>query len=322
MSNQPEHPVSLSPRYYRLWTPPVGHSVAVGAERVPLPLPKIPLPLHIKADQTDEPSDDAIGQGLYDYLREFPDCPHNQTYAALLRDAYPHFLAEIGSQLVMLDARQVDPLYIRRKITLLRILLLLEPRNPGIFQQLGLAHYQVGTMFSELHNIRADLLKALGYLQQALNHAAPEIGILNYLGQIDYYLGDYPGAARRWQGILDRLPAGSARQELQRRLHDIDAGRVPDHPLIDDFEAIGQAQQAYRKGEIEEALRILDRVAQDPYLGAIYRAPEFFHFLGLCWEACGDTQGALAAFAEALSIEEDFEPARDAFERLHGSASF
>ncbi|WP_305045665.1 tetratricopeptide repeat protein [Geoalkalibacter sp.] len=320
MSNQQEGAVSLSPRFYRLWTPSPGRSVAVGPERMPLPLPRVPLPVHVAVDPLGDPSDDAIGQGIFDYLREFPDCPHNRVYAGLLRDAYPHFLAEIGTQLVMLDARQVDPLYIRRKITLLRILLLLEPENPGLFQQLGIAHYQVGTMFSELHNCRADLLKALGYLQQALNRAAPEMGILNYLGQIDYYLGDYPGAARRWQGICDRLPPGSARQELLRRLQDIDAGKVPDHPLIDDFDAIGQAQEAFRKGEVEDARRDMERVAEDPYFCAMYRAPEFFHFLGLCRERCGDVAGAIAAHAEALNIEEDFEPAREAFDRLHGDA--
>jgi tetratricopeptide (TPR) repeat protein len=315
MSDSTRSEQSLSPNFFRLLTPPPGRSVAVGSERTPLELPRIPFP--VSKDVADEPSDDALGLGVYDYLREFPDCPHNRAYAELLRDAYPHYMAEIGTQLVMLDARQVDPLYIRRKITLLKILLLLEPENPGLHLQLGIAHYHVGTMFSELANCRKDLLKALGYLQNALNRQAPDMGILNYLGQIDYYLGDYPGAARRWQGICERLPEGGAKQELLRRLKNIDEGQVPDHPLVDDFERIGNAQQLFRQGYIGDARCVMEEIAADEYVSGMYRAPEFFHFLGLCRERTDDAQGAIAAYAEALSIEHDFTPAQEGLERLH-----
>lgn len=315
MSDAIDSDKSLSPDFYRLWTPPVGRTIGVGSERLPLELPRIPFPLH--KDVVGEPSDDAIGLGLYDYLREFPHCPHNRAYAELLRDAHPHYMAEIGSNIVMLDARQVDPLYIRRKITLLRILLLLDSDNPGLCLQLGMAHYHVGTMFSELHHCRQDLLRALGYLQKALNKQSPDMGILNYLGQIDYYLGDYPGAARRWQGICDRLPDGSAKQELQRRLKNIDEGQVPDHPLVDDFEKIAYAQQIYREGYIEDARRMMDEVAGDEHFCSIYSSPEFYYFLGLCRERCDDIHGAVAAYAQALSIEDTFVPAQEGLERLH-----
>ncbi|MDO3379654.1 tetratricopeptide repeat protein [Geoalkalibacter halelectricus] len=317
MTEQTPAADSLAPKFYRLWTPPPGTTVAVGADRTPMSLPQIPLPLHRQGGEEALPDDNAIGSGLFDYLREFPDCPHNRAYAELLRDAFPHYIAEIGSQLAMLDAREVDPPYIRRKITFMRILLLLNPDNAGLYMQLGMAHYQVGMMFSELRTCRFDLLKALAYLQKALSLSARNAAIYNYLGQIDFYLGDYPGAARHWRGIHDQLPEGAARQELARRLEMIERGEVPDHPLIDHFETIGKALAAYRDGFADRALRDMEAVAADEYFRSFYQAPEFYHFLGLCRERCEDPSGAIAAFAEALAIDEDFEPAREGFERVH-----
>ena len=320
MNNHMSASESLSPQYYRLWTPPSGTTVAVGSERTPMALPQIPLPLHRQDEDLSPPDDDAIGQGVFDYLREFPDCPHNQAYAELLRDAYPHYIAEIGSQIAMLDAREVDPPYIRRKITLLRILLLLDPNNAGLSMQLGMAYYHVGMMFSELRTCRFDLLTALAYLQKALSLSARNPSIYNYLGQIDFYLGDYPGAVRHWRGIHDQLPDGPAKQELARRIADIDRGEVPDHPLAENFEKIGEALAAFREGFIDAARREMETLAADEQFLAIYQAPEFYHFLGLCRERCEDSQGAIAAFAEALGIDEDFAPAREAFERVHAQS--
>lgn len=306
---------SLSPDFFQLWTPPPGRSVAVGAERRELPLPQVPLPLHGKDAAAGEPDDNAIGAGIYDYLREFPDCPHNRDYARLLQEAYPHYVADIGSQIVMLDARPVDPPYIRRKITLLKILLLIEPHNRGLLQQLGMAHYQVGLMFSELHRCRLDLLKALGYLQRAQG-IARDLLSLNYLGQIDYFFGDYPAAARHWQGVVDHLPAGPARDELQRRLARIDRGDVPDHPLIDDLEKIGQADADFRAGALSDALAAMEELVGNDRFLALYRPPEFFYFLGLCREKTGDGDGAAVAFAEALRIEGSYAPAQEGLQRV------
>ncbi|HDR46634.1 MAG TPA: hypothetical protein ENN94_02930, partial [Geoalkalibacter subterraneus] len=201
---------SLSPDFFVMWTPEPGRTIEVGPKREPMELPAIPLPLRKEDAHKEHPSDDEIGEGIFDYLRQFPDCPHAAEYARILQEGFPHFLAEIGSQIVMLDARQVDPLYIRRKIRLLKILMLLEPKNPGLLQQIGMAHYQVGTMFSELANCRTDLLRAMSYFQKALG-LVEDLTSLNYLAQIDYLLGDYSAAARRWQGVVDRLPQGEAR---------------------------------------------------------------------------------------------------------------
>ena len=90
--------------------------------------------MHPEALEAGDPSDDAIGNGLYDYLREFPDCLRNRSYAELLRDAYPHFLADLGAQILMLDHKEVDSTYIRRKITYMKILALLDSENVGLLQ--------------------------------------------------------------------------------------------------------------------------------------------------------------------------------------------
>ncbi|MHB8710670.1 MAG: hypothetical protein ACYC9T_00005, partial [Trichloromonadaceae bacterium] len=116
------------------WTPPPATTVEVGADRHPFPLPILPLPVHRQALAEGVPNDAAVGQGLYDYLRQFPDCPHNSVYAELLRDAYPHFLADMGAHILMLENKDVDGHYVRRKLSYLKILALLEPGNAGLLQ--------------------------------------------------------------------------------------------------------------------------------------------------------------------------------------------
>jgi tetratricopeptide (TPR) repeat protein len=196
---------SLDPTIYRLWLPPAGHTVAAGADRHPVPLPVIPLPVYRKNSEQGEPSDEAIGQGIYDYLRHFPDCPHAQTYAELLRDAYPHFLADLGAHILMLDNKEVDAPYIRRKLVGLKILALLDPENPGLLQQLGITAYDLGLSFTELESSRHQLLEAMGYFRRALKYSPESPLLLHYLGQIDYLFGDYPSALRRWQIVVDAL---------------------------------------------------------------------------------------------------------------------
>ena len=80
---------------FRLWTPPEGHVVQTGAESTDFQLPAIPLPIKASELENGLPSDDVIGSSLYDYLRQFPDCPYNSEYAALLRDAWPHYISDL-----------------------------------------------------------------------------------------------------------------------------------------------------------------------------------------------------------------------------------
>ncbi len=315
MSTSSQHPEALG-RGYMLWNPPAERRVEVGPQHLQIPLPEIPLPVHREDLADGDPSDDAIGRGIYDYLRQFPDCAHNTRYAELLRDAYPHYLADLGAQAAMLDHKEVDAPYVRRKITCLKILALLEPENPGLLQQIGISLYELGTNFAELGLCRRHLLSALGYLQRALKHAPDSLVCLNYCGQIDFLLGDYPSAARRWAGVIGRLEKGPAREALEQRLARIDSMQVPDHPIIDDLEEVGNAIEACADGDFETARLVLEGLEEEGTLPAEIPMPEFHYLLGVSRARCGEPAGAFESFEKALEIDAGFQPAIEGREAI------
>jgi tetratricopeptide (TPR) repeat protein len=307
MTDQPVDISSRDPKNFHLWTPGPDRGVETGPDRQAVPLPPIPLPVHPEDIADGEPTDDAIGRGVYDYLRRYPDCPGNQAYAELLRDAFPHYLAELGAQIVMLEHKEVDVPYIRRKLAAMQILALLEPGNAGLLQQMGKTCYELGLMFPELGDCRSYLLKAMGYLQKSLRVLPDNPMSLNYLGQIDYLFGDYPSAIRRWNGVLALVENPDTRREEEGH---------PEYPLIDDLEAVGLALAAYEKGDIAEARSILERLEESGRISGEFSWPEFHYLLGMCRGKLGDAAGAFAAFDRALEIEPEFRPAAEARERI------
>jgi tetratricopeptide (TPR) repeat protein len=321
MKKDAEVPINLDPTIYSLWQPGAGRSVAAGADRHAVPLPEVPLPIYRKDLQEGEPGDEAIGQALYDYLRHFPNCAHNQVYAELLRDAYPHFLADLGAHILMLDNKEVDAPYVRRKLVGLKILALLDPENPGLMQQSGIACYDLGLSFSELNDCRQLLLEGMGFFQRALKRSPANPLLLNYLAQIDYLFGDYPAAARRWQEVVESLDNGPLRQELTERLQRIAKGEVPDHPLVDDLEGIGEAMVLAGGGDFHGARAILDHLEEAGVVAAEFPSAEFYYLMGLCRARTGDAAGAFAAFEEALILQPDHAGALEEKDRiLEGNA--
>lgn len=306
---------ALDPQQYVLWTPPRDRVVETGADQHPVALPQLPLPLH-RQDLAEEPTGDAIGRGLYDYLRQFPDCPHNCSYAGLLRDAFPHYIADLGAQIVMLEHKEVDAPYIRRKLTSLKILALLQPDNPGLLQQIGRVHLELALLFSQLKDCRRHLLAAMGVLQRSLLLQPNNPSALNQLGQIDFLFGDYPSAVRRWQRVVEQLADGPIRRALNDKMEQV-AGRViPDHPLVDDLEAIGEALALYGEGDLRQALSILERLEEAGRVPDEFPSPEFYYLLGMCRGRSGDPAGAFAAFESALELDPEFAPALAARCRL------
>lgn len=301
---------------FLFWTPEEGRALTVGAEGKKYLLPRTPLPVHREDLIGHAPSSDAIGRGAYDYLRQFPDCPNNVIYAELLRDAFPHYLADLGAQIVMLENKEVDAPYVRRKMTYLKILLLLESNNGGLLQRLGMVCYELGLMFSELRHCRSHLLAAMGYLQRSLKHLPGDLTNLNYLGQIDYLLGDYPAAAQRWRTVASNLEEGSARTALTSRIHRVEKQGFPDHPLIDDLEAIGDALEFYGNGDVKGAGMILARLEEEGTIPAEFPFPEFYYLLGMCRDKEGDSAGAFEAFDKALELAPDYEPAVEGKNRI------
>ncbi len=305
------------PSEFVMWSSPAARTVEAGAERSEVPLPEVPLPIKAAAlVDGEDPSDNAIGEGVYDYLRQFPDCEHNQVYAELLKNAYSHYLADLGSQILMLEHKEVDSYYIRRKISYMKILSLLDRDNPNLLQRLGIEYYQLGMMFSEFVDCRLHLLAAMGYFQRALKALPENITVLNYLGQIDYLFGDYPSAARRWNGVISFLEEGGARSALLQRVQHVEAQGMPDHPLVEDLERVGQAMVLYGSGEYDEAKTMLEVTEEAGFLTSELPLAEFYYLLGMCRGKSGDSGGAFESFEKALEIDPEYAPAIEAREQI------
>lgn len=298
------------------WQPPTGHTVETGADSVEFVLPQIPLPISGSLDNEEIPSDNLIGSGLYDYLRQFPDCPLNSAYAALLRDAWPHYISDLASMIVMLDHKEVDAPYVRRKIAGLQILLLLEPDNPGLQQQLGMAFYDLALNFVELCDCRAHLTRSMQYFSTALDLSPDDPTSLNYLAQIDYLIGDYPKAVSRWQALLALITDAETTTALSSRIESISGDELPEHPLLSDLESVGESMQFLANGAPEEARRILETLEEQQLLITEFPNPEFYSLLAVSRERTNDPDGARIAYTKALEIDPSHQNAIDGFERL------
>jgi tetratricopeptide (TPR) repeat protein len=307
----------LDPVEYRFWTPPAGMVLTSGPEQQEVALPQIPLPLHAAAlEKSPRPTDKMIGEGLYDYLRHFPDCQNNSHFAKILESAYPFYIADLGSQIIMLEAKEVDPPYLRRKISLLKILTLLEPDNFGLLQRVGMAYFELSLIYTELIHVRRELNHARSWFEQARRIRPEEIGNLNYLGQICYLAGAYSQAKLYWQNLVEQLAEGPAKQELQNRIGAIVSGDLPRQPLLEDLEAIGIAMEHYSAGEYAEACLILERLEEEGSLPRALPNPEFFYFLGLSRTRTADLAGAFDSFSKALELDPQHAAARQELDRI------
>lgn len=306
----------LDPVNFEFYTPEEGSSVKIGPQQREIPLPRIPMPVGRDEEREAPPTEDMLGQGIYDYLRQFPDCALNEQYAVILRDAFPHYLSDLASQIVMLDYKEVDAPYIRRQISYMKILLLLDPDNAGLLHQLGTACMEVGLSFSQLNNVRNDFLKALGYFQRAVRVAVPDAATLNCLAQINYWLGDYPASSRLWQQVHDNLDEGHVKDIIREKIDRIEAGSVPAYPLVDDLEAVGQALVLCGGKDYPQALQILETLEEQGHLLEEFPMPEFHYLLGLCREKVGDIGGAFAAYDRALEMNPHYEDALQGKDRI------
>jgi tetratricopeptide (TPR) repeat protein len=303
----------LADNYY-FWTPETDKTVSVGPDQQQVALPSIPLPIKSELCDADTPPDDVIGVSVYDYLRQFPDCPLNRQYAELLQDAYPHYLADLGSQIVMLDHKDVEAPYVKRKIVSMQILLLLEPENKGLMLQLGINFYELGLMFPELPICRSHFTKAMQYLAAVEDDAAA----LNYLARIDYLTGDLVKAIERWRRVQGMVADPAMQQAISEQIESLQAMGQPAKPLLEDLEAIGEAMRLMAGSDIEQAKKILEKLEEENIVPIQLPNPEFYYMLGVCREKTGDIAGAFGSYDEALSIDPDHEPSREGKERVTG----
>ncbi|MDH3998011.1 MAG: hypothetical protein OET90_04140 [Desulfuromonadales bacterium] len=309
------HIESLNPEHFALWTPPEDRCVHVGAEQDEVSLPALPLPLNCK-DVADYPTDNAIGNGIYDYLRQFPDCPYASDYASLLRDAYPHFLADLGAQVVMLDHKDVEPSYILRKLSYLKILRLLEPENAGLLWQLCQGYYGLAMTFTELPQVQKHLLDTMRFGQALLKIKENDAATLNLLAEVDVLFGDYPGAISKFQKLLPQIEDEELHQRVESRLAACVALGFPDHPLMDDLERCGEAMMLYASGEYPLATEILERLETDDYFMSEFVSADFFCLLGMGRLKTDDMGGAFESLTKSLEIDPDHQQARELIDSI------
>jgi tetratricopeptide (TPR) repeat protein len=305
-------PPTLNPERFSFWMASAERCLSAGGDRPEIPLPEILLPVNLADLEDGEPSDAAIGQGIYDYLRQFPDCPHNKVYAELLQEAFPHFLADLASQAVLLDAKHVETVHIRRKLTGLKILALVEKDNAGLLLQLCRGFYDLALSFEELGSCRRHLLQAMRYGQELLKVSPENPYALNMLAEIDIMFGDFPGADDKWQRILDNSDDQPFKDRISSRKRQYVGRPWLENTLVDDLESVGKALELYASEQYPLALAILDRIEEIGLLPHDLPSADYFYLLGMCRRKNGLDLEARKALQRSLELDPEHAAAQDA----------
>jgi tetratricopeptide (TPR) repeat protein len=261
-------------------------------EKPPLPLLAEDFPV---GESSVAPDYDMVGRGIYQALRLNPDCSYADVYAAILKEAYPHIISELGGQIIMLDAKEVDTPYLDRKINFLKIMTLLDPGNAGLHLEIARTFSDKGSRLGTLHQAVASWygaeisLKKSLELDSANHHAAYEYG------EALYVLGHYKKAAEIWQ----HLPAGldtSEQKNIETRIAAIHAGNLPMVPPVDYLTAISVAVESHHAGRADEAAAIIEDVLADPVFAEQFPMNEVYYLLGTCYQEMGMAHEAAKAF--------------------------
>ena len=309
----------LDSKQFHFWLPPKGMTLTTG-DGAEAAVAQIPLPLKTEdLSEEENPTEKAIGEGLYAYLCRFPECQHAGEYARILQQAYPFLISDIGSQLILLDMKGLASDGLKRKATLLRILIYLEPDNFGLLHKLGRAHYDLALSYSEFSRIRFQLKEARSWLEKARRADPADVGNLNVLGQVCYLNGVYHQAKLYWQVALDQPTDATQQEELSEKLVRIAAHNVPAQPLIDSLEQVGQAKEFVAAADYPPALAILEQLEAHGDLGRELPNPEFYYLLGLSREHCNDLSGAFESYSTALSLDQNYAAADRGLERIKTS---
>jgi len=303
-------------RYYQ----PPKDAILTGLDgRVSIPYADIPIPLleeDYRALDGVCPSYDVVGRGIYQALRTNPDCILAGRYAQLLKEAYPHYLSELASHILMLEHKDVEVSYLDRKINYLKIFALIEPENPQFPLEIGVTLLDRGMRLSALHLSTVTLYRAEDFLRRALLLSPDHVTVRNKLGEVCYILGKYQDAAQFWHGILPALDAEEA-QKLEVRLESIAEKRLPQIPAVDYLEAVGAAFSLFDQGKFEEAAAIFQDIIGDTFFCEQFSIPEIYYFLGLCCVNMNMPRYAEEYLQEALQLNPDYQDARNALAQLY-----
>ncbi len=261
-------------------------------DRPPIPLLDEDYPA---AETSGSPDYDMVGRGIYQALRHNPECAFAIEYANLLKEAYPHIVSELGGQIIMLDAKEVDTPYLDRKINFLKIMALFEPANPGLPLEIARTYTDKGTRISTLHQAVSSWYCAEKYLKISLElnpgdrHAAYEYG------EALYVLGRYQQAAETWSEVLPQFDS-SERAKIQSRIAGILAGKVPLVPPLDYLTALSLAVEEQHAGRNDEAAAIIEDVLSDPVFAEQFPMNQVYYLLGTCYQEIGLMTEAAQAF--------------------------
>jgi tetratricopeptide (TPR) repeat protein len=299
---------------------PAADAVLEGLDgKVRIPLGGVPIPL-LEGDHAalgpSVPGYDAVGRGIYQLLRANPDAVGSSHYAQMLQQAYPHYLSELASHIVMLDRKDVEVTYLDRKINYLKIFALLEPENAEFPFEIGKTLLDKGLRLSALHLSTVSLYRAADYLEKAHQLQAQHLSIQNTLGEVYFLLGKYDRAASCWSGISGEMDAAAA-EKLAVRLKKIEAGELPRIPAVDYLEAVAVAIGLYEREQYEESAAILQDITDDTVFCEEFSLPELYYYLALCCKNMAMPRYAEEYLQEALRLNSGYEEARSELERLH-----
>lgn len=260
---------------------------------------KPPIPLleedFITLEAVGSPDYDMVGRGIYQALRHNPDCVGAAEYAAVLKDAYPHIVSELGGQIIMLEAKEVDTPYLDRKINFLKIMALLDPDNAGLPLEIARAYVDKGSRLSSMQYAvtcwyaAEKQLKTAMTLDPADRHAAYEYG------ETLYVLGRYQQAAEIWSEVMVLLDP-SERARVEARIAGILAGKTPTVPPLDYLTALSVAVEQHHSGFNDDAAAIIKDVLDDPIFAAQFPLNEVYYLLGTCYQEIGLMTEAAEAF--------------------------
>jgi tetratricopeptide (TPR) repeat protein len=260
---------------------------------------KLPIPLLVEdfpaGEERFTPDYDMVGRGIYQTLRLNPDCSFAAEYAAVLKEAYPHIISELGGQIIMLDAKEVDTPYLDRKINFLKIMALLDPGNAGVQLEIARTYCDKGSRLGTLHQAVDSWYGAEKTLKKALELDAHNHHAAYEYGEALYVLGRYEKAADIWQ----QLPGGlnlPEQRKVEARIAAILAGKLPLVPPVDYLTAISVAVESHHAGRTDEAAAIIEDVLSDPVFVEQFPMNEVYYLLGTCYQEMGMMNEAAEAF--------------------------
>lgn len=257
------------------------------------PIPLLEEDFALLDDAT--PDYDMVGRGIYQALRLNPDCFGASEYAAVLKEVYPHIISELGSQIIMLGAKEIDTPYLDRKINFLKIMALLDPANAGLPLEIARAYIEKGSTLSSMQHAVSCWYAAEKHLKSALelNHEDPNT--LYEYGEAQYVLGRYEQAAEIWSNLIDFLEP-QARAKVEARVAAILAGKNPAVPPLDYLTALSIAVEQHHNGFSDDAVAIINDVLADTVFAEQFPMNEVYYLLGTCYQKIGLMNEAAEAF--------------------------